>query len=182
MKNSYLRCGAIWLFASLGILPPTAGAQVVTTSPAIITADTKNIVITFHADWGNSGMAGLPASTAVYAHTGLITSQSATPDEWTFAPTWPDNSAKYKLKAEGSGTWTLDIPDIRQYYGVPAGVEIKNMVFVFRDAAGSDSQGKTINGGDISLTVFPSGFPAPDMRQYPDGDLQPGATPSSEFS
>ena len=182
MKNSYLRCGAIWLFASLGILPPTAGAQVVTTSPAIITADTKNIVITFHADWGNRGMAGLPASTAVYAHTGLITSQSATPDDWTFAPTWPDNSAKYKLKAEGSGTWTLDIPDIRQYYGVPAGVEIKNMVFVFRDAAGSDSQGKTINGGDISLTVFPSGFPAPDMRQYPDGDPQPGATPSSDGS
>lgn len=182
MKNSTLRCGALWLLASLATLSPTADAQVVTTKPAIITADTKNIVITFHADWGNRGMASAPASTAVYAHTGLITSQSTSPTDWTFDTTWPDNSAKYKLTPAGTSMWSLTIPDIREYYNVPSGVDIKNMVFVFRDAAGSDAQGKTINGGDIFLTVFPAGFPAPTAQAYPGGDPQPGAVASADGS
>ena len=70
---------------------------------------------------------------------------------------------------------------------VPAGVEIKNMVFVFRDAAGSDSQGKTINGGDgrggapgrISLTVFPSGGPPPARGPASRHPAPQGPPPSS---
>ena len=120
--------------------PP--GAQVVTTSPAIITADTKNIVITFHADWGNRGMAGLPASTAdtptpVSSHRNRLhptTGLSHQP-----GPTTPRNTnSRRKAPAHGPSTYQIS----GNTTGVPAGVEIKNMVFVFRDAAGSDSPGK----------------------------------------
>lgn len=57
-------------------LPLAASAQVVTTSPAIVQTDSKNIVITFHADQGNKGLMGATSSTKVYAHTGVITDKS----------------------------------------------------------------------------------------------------------
>ena len=183
MKNCSFRCAALCAAATLALWPSIVTAQVVTTNPAIITADTKNIEITFHTDWGNGGMANITSSTAVYAHTGLITNQSETPGEWTYAPTWPDNSAKYKLTYSAPHEWTLSIPDIRQYYGVTSSsVDIKQMVFVFRDAAGSNAQGKTINGGDISITVFPSGFPAPTAKAYPGGKPVQGVVASADGS
>ena len=42
-----------------------------TTSPNPLQEDSQNVVIYFHADQGNKGMINLPASTGVYAHTGV---------------------------------------------------------------------------------------------------------------
>lgn len=88
-------------------LPLAASAQVVTTSPAIVQTDSKNIVITFHADQGNKGLMGATSSTKVYAHTGVITDKSD--GQWAYAPTWLDNAAKYQLKYIAANTWTLSI-------------------------------------------------------------------------
>ncbi|MDE5826543.1 MAG: hypothetical protein K2H57_03095, partial [Duncaniella sp.] len=44
-----------------------ASAQSITTSPAIITENTKDSVITFHSAGGNRGRLDATASTGVYA-------------------------------------------------------------------------------------------------------------------
>lgn len=135
-----------------------ASAKIVTTSPAIVQTDSRNIVITYHADEGNKGLSGLNASTKVYAHTGVITNKSANLGDWRYASAWLDNSAKYEMTYVGSGTWSLTIPSIDSYYGISTSDEtVEKLMFVFRTATGSQ-EGKTENGGDISVPVYPAGF------------------------
>lgn len=150
MKKTLL--SLIW-----GMCAFAATAQVVTTTPAIVQTDSKNIVITYHADQGNKGLAGLAASSKVYAHTGVITSESSGPGDWKHAPVWLDNSAKYEMTYTDTNTWTLTIPDIESYYELNDGETVEKLMFVFRDATGS-REGKTASGGDISVNVYPSGF------------------------
>lgn len=141
----------------LGLWTLAATGQIVTTQPAIVQTDSKNIVITYHADKGNKGLAGLTASTKVYAHTGVITSESSGPGDWKHVPTWLDNSAKYEMTYAGPDTWTLTIPDITTYYGLTEGETVEKLMFVFRNATGS-MEGKTAQGGDIAVDVYPAGF------------------------
>lgn len=127
----------ILLSAAVGAWALPAGAQdVVDCSPRPLQQDSKNVVVTFHADRGNQGLKGLAASVPVYAHTGVITAGS---DEWSHAPAWLDNSPKYKLKYVAPDTYTLDIGTIAAYYGITdakepvrlynlQGYEIKNPV------------------------------------------------------
>lgn len=128
-------------------------AQIVTTSPKILQGDSKNIVITFHADQGNKGLAGLSSSDAVYAHTGVILKGSS---EWKYAPSWSTNLDKYKMAYAGENTWTLTIPEIDTFYGVKEGEVVEKLAFVFRNSTGS-KEGKTASGGDIFVNVYPSG-------------------------
>lgn len=135
-----------------------ASGQIVTTSPAIVQTDSRNIVITYHADEGNKGLAGLTSATKVYAHTGVITNKSANLGDWQYAPTWLDNSSKYEMTYAGPNTWTLTIPSIDSYYGITdAGETVEKLMFVFRTATGSQ-EGKTESGGDIAVPVYPAGF------------------------
>lgn len=133
-----------------------AGAQdVVDCSPRPLQQDSKDVVVTFHADRGNQGLKGLAASVPVYAHTGVITAGS---DEWSHAPAWLDNSPKYKLKYVAPNTYTLDIGTIAAYYGITdANEQVRRLAFVFRTADGS-REGKTAMGGDIFVDVLPEGF------------------------
>lgn len=177
MRNNYFKRALRYagLFAAL-TFSLCANSQVVTTVPEIITPETKNVVITFHADWGNRGMAGLSASTGVYAHTGVITDKSTSFSDWKYATTWNNDLPKYKMANAGTNLWTLTIPDIREFYGVPAGETIKALAFVFRTSKGTgQKEGKAINGGDIFLTLMPEGFPAAQAKDYPLGKPQLGA-------
>ena len=149
MKNLYLLLAA----ATIGTAATTA--QVVTTSPALVQTDSKNIVVTFHADRGNKGLMGLKSTDKIYAHTGVITSTSSS---WQYAPTWGDNSSKYELTWVADNTWTLTIPDIDEYYGITKpDVTVTKLAFVFRNA-NSSKEGKTETGGDIFVNVLPPGF------------------------
>ena len=128
----------------------SANAQVVTSDPAIPT-DSKPVTITFYADRGTGGLAGFDGD--VYAHTGVITNESSGGSDWKYAPTWGDNSAKYKLTRTATDVYTLEIsPDIRQYYGVSEGEVIKQMAFVFRSADNS-LEGKDTGNKDIFVDV-----------------------------
>ncbi len=131
----------------------SANAQVVTTSPAIIQEDSRDIVITFHADQGNKGLAGLTEKDAVYAHAGVILQGS---DEWKYAPSWSSNLDKYKMKYVSKDTWSLTIPEINTFYGVKEGEKVAKLAFVFRNPTGT-KEGKTESGGDIFVNVYPSG-------------------------
>lgn len=134
-------------------------AQVVTTSPSMIQEDSENVVIYFHADQGSGGLKGLPQSTPVYAHTGVLTDKSGSESDWRYAPEWCDNSEKYLLKYESPNLYSLTIGNPRTYYGVPANEEIQKLAFVFRNANGS-KDGKTSQGGDIFVEVHASGLQA----------------------
>lgn len=52
MKNFLRLAAELLLVALLGRVD--VSAQVVTTQPEVITQDTKNVVITFHADWATA--------------------------------------------------------------------------------------------------------------------------------
>lgn len=136
----------------------TAFSQVVTTSPAIVQTNSKNVVITFHADRGTKGLAGLSPSVPVYAHTGVITSTSKSDSDWQYAPVWGDNTSKYEMKYVAADTYTLTIPSINEFYGITsADVTVKKLAFVFRNSDGS-REGKGENGGDIFVDVLPTGL------------------------
>jgi hypothetical protein len=70
-------------------------AQVVTTEPEFPT-DGEPVTIYFDASQGTGALEGHNGD--IYAHTGLITSESVDNSDWQYAPTWGDNSDKYKLE------------------------------------------------------------------------------------
>lgn len=155
-------------------------AQSITTSPAILTEDSKDVVITFHTDGGNRGLSGATSSTDIYAHTGVITNLSD--GQWKNAPSWGDNSEKYHLTYTAPFTWELRIPDLRAYYGITASDEkIERLAFVFRNAD-SSAEGKTGNGGDIFVQIFPAGFPSSKAAEYPGVIPRMGAETNADGS
>jgi len=130
----------------------------VTSTPSPLTADSENVIIYFHADEGNKGLANLPESTAVYAHTGVITDKSTSDTDWQYAPTWLTNTSKYKLNYVSKNLYSLTIGNMRNYYGITdPTVVIKKLAFVFRTADGS-KEGKAVGDKDIFLGVLPKGF------------------------
>lgn len=133
---------------------PVLHAQV-TTVPAVVT-ESGAVDIIFDASQGNKGLMGYTGD--VYAHTGVITNLSTSGSDWKYAPAWGDNSAKYKLTSLGSDKWKLTIsPDVRSWYGVPAGEQISKLAFVFR-SADKTKEGKAAGGADIFVTLNESVF------------------------
>lgn len=155
MKNILLTA-AVAVFACLGV-----SAQIITTDPPILTQSSKNITITYHADdqASDNALAGLPRSTDVYAHVGLITDKSTGNSDWKYAPNWGDNSPKYKLTYVRESTYQLSISDFKSYFSTnaAAGEKIKKIAFVFRTGDNS-KEGKTADGGDIYVDVFEDGY------------------------
>ena len=148
-------------FTALFLLAIGAVAQLsaqVTTVPTPVQENTQNLTIYFHADQGNKGLANLPASTQIYAHTGVLTGKSNSDSDWKYAPTWGDNSEKYLLTYVEPNLYSLYIGDIRTYYGITDPTEtIRKLAFVFRTADKS-KEGKTSTGGDIFVDVLEGGF------------------------
>lgn len=141
-------------------------AQVVTTNPTFPT-EGKVIEVIFDASLSSGGLATY-TGTDIYAHTGVITDKSTNNSDWKYAPVWKDNSEKYKLTSLGNKKWKLSLsPDIRSYYGVPAGEKILKMAFVFRNGTAT-AEGKD-NGKDIMIDVFEDElavkFLSPDKSQ-----------------
>lgn len=133
-------------------------AQIVTTEPSPLQEDSKNVVVYFHADQGNKGLAGLGSTAQVYAHTGAcVVNASGKLENWKYAPSWGDNADKYKLSYEGPNLWKLTIGDIRSYYGVAADETVKQLAFVFR-TGDCKREGKTESNGDIFVDVVDGGF------------------------
>ncbi len=143
------------LLACLLLCGIVAKAELVYSDPAILQQSSNNVAIFFNAAEGTGGLKGETA--AVYAHTGVITSESASDSDWKYAPTWGDNADKYKLTKVGTDLWRLDIGNINSFYGIPSGETVKKLCFVFRNADGS-KEGKAAGGSDIFVDVHPDGL------------------------
>jgi len=151
MKKLY----AVLILLLLTFSSQLAWSQVVTTSPAFPTENSE-VTITFDASQGNQGLMDFTGD--VYAHTGVITDKSTSGSDWKYAPTWGDNSEKYKLTSLGNNKWELTLsPSIREYYAVPDGEEIQKLAFVFRSADNS-KEGKDTGDKDIFVDVSKEGL------------------------
>lgn len=159
------------LFVAMLILAGLPGlAQIITTTPELLQESSKNVVLRFHADspLGNGGMKNLPASTAVYAHIGVITNKSKNTSDWKYTLTqWPAadgsnsqtvNTPKNRFNYVSANTYDLTIGDLRTYFGITDPTEkIEKIALVVRGANGSP-EGKTASGGDIFVDVLEDGF------------------------
>jgi len=134
-------------------------AQLITSTPAFITQDGGAIEIIFDATYGTGGLKDYSGD--VYAHAGVITTDSKDGSDWKHAPAWGDNAAKYKLVSQGNNKWKLAIPtSMTSYFGLLTGEKVTKLVFVFRSGVavnGSYLEGKDVGGTDIFVNVFQSG-------------------------
>ena len=151
--NSYIAL----MFMAFACIFGARAADVVTSDPSPLQESSKNVVIYFHADLGNKGLQGTSASEGVYAHTGVITNLSTNNSDWKHAPSWGDNTAKYKLEYVSADLWKLNIGDIRTYYGVAENEKVQKLAFVFRNANCS-KEGKDTGNADIFVDVEEEGY------------------------
>ena len=144
-------------------------AQIIWTEPAFPTQDD---VVTLYYDVaeGNAALVDeeppCPPCPFIYAHTGVITSESTSPADWQYVHNpWPNgsnnsaaNNGNILLPVEGTvHSFDFDGLTLAEYYGVPEGVVIEQLAFVFRNANGS-VVGKTADEGDIFYTVSDGSF------------------------
>jgi glycosidase len=141
----------------------TVMSQVLVSDPSL-PFDTQPVTILFNAEEGNGGLKDYTGD--VYAHTGVLTTSSTASNDWKYVKTdWGENSPDTKLTPVPGedDLYELKIsPNIREYYGVPDGVTITHMAFVFRSAepySGSNYyEGKDTGGKDIFIEVFEEGL------------------------
>jgi 1,4-alpha-glucan branching enzyme len=150
MKKIILPFLLVFLFLSL------QAQQLITVSPEFATVNDNNVIVTFDASQGNAGLIG---TSSIYAHTGVITSLSTSNTDWKYViATWTTNLPKALLTRIGSSnSYTLNIGNIRTFYGVPANETILKLAFVFRNADGSKT-GKTTANGDIFVDINQGSF------------------------
>ncbi len=120
-----------------------AVAQMFTASPSPLQESSKDVVITFHADQsGVSGLKNLSSSTALYAHIGVFTNGETV---WKYVKTdWPTsatdtkaNTSANKFTYTAADTYTLNIGDIRTYFGITdASEKVTNICIIARTADG----------------------------------------------
>ncbi|MGM0551368.1 MAG: alpha-amylase family glycosyl hydrolase [Bacteroidota bacterium] len=138
------------------LIGQTVRAQVITVEPEFPTR-TQSIMVTFYAKNGNAALEGFTGD--VYAHTGLLTSESTSPDNWRYVKAaWEENSEATKMTRIAEDTFQLEItPSISEYYGVPKAEEIQKLAFVFRSADRS-IVARADDGGDIFYDVYQEGL------------------------
>jgi 1,4-alpha-glucan branching enzyme len=128
--------------------------QVITAEPVTPTAD-DSVTIYYDASQGNKGLMNFAGN--VYAHTGLITDESSSGSDWQHAPTWGDNSSKYKLQRVSANLYKFRIaPSIRSFYGAASSEKILKLAFVFR-SEDKTKEGKDVGNTDIFYDVYEQG-------------------------
>ncbi len=111
-------------------------AQVIETDPVYPTIN-DSVEVVFHVNRCDCNLSGYTGD--IYAHTGVITSESADLNDWRYViAEWTENLAKAKLEKEDDTTYILHIvPDIDSFYELPDDVIVKQLAFVFRNSDGS---------------------------------------------
>ena len=158
----------IILWFGLLLFPITGKTQIIYTEPALPLADGP-VSIFFDATKGTAGLEDYTGD--LYAHTGVLTSQSTGTKDWKFVKTaWGENTPETRLTRVTENLYSLEIsPSIRDYYGIPGEEEITHLAFVFRNPDGS-LEGKEEGGCDIFAKVFPEGLQVSII--YPDKNIK----------
>ena len=144
-------------------------AQIIWTEPAFPTQDDV-VTLYYDVSQGNAALLNeeppCPPCPFVFAHTGVITSESDSPSDWQFVHNpWPSGNNLSQANAGNvlvpvSGTvhsFDFEGMTLAEYYGVPDGVVIEELAFVFRNATGT-VVGKTGDESDIFYSVSDGSF------------------------
>jgi len=139
----------------------TCGSDValISTQPPFPLAD-QSVIITFNAMLGNAGLAGYEDD--VYAHIGVITSESTSNTDWKYVLTeWGENTPETKFTNIGEDLYELSISNIREYFGVPADEDILYIAMVVRSQDPIDPEepdnfyvARNADGTDILIEVY----------------------------
>ena len=137
---------SFFYLAGLILLGNILSGQIVTTDPAIPTADAA-VTLTFNA--GGTGLEGYTGD--VYAHTGVTVNGNA----WqNVIGSWGNNTTQPQLTNIGTDLYEMIIePTIRDYYNVSATGVISQICLVFRSADGSQQ-----TSPDIFIEVYELGL------------------------
>ena len=119
--------------------------------------ENQPVTIYFNAAFGNGGLFDYEGE--VYAHTGVITNLSVNSSDWKYVKTeWGENTPETLLTRLDDNLYSLTIPNIRDYYGVPMAEQIRKLAFVFRGAEeepeGYYREHKNADGSDIFVEVY----------------------------
>ncbi len=130
-------------------------AQVVYTIPAFPTVD-EPITIIFNATLGNGALTDVPPP--IYAHTGVITTESASPTDWkNVQGIWGTADPEVLMTEIADNLYQLSITSINDYYGLTADDTVLQMAFVFRNESGT-IVGRDTDGSDIYVDVYEPGL------------------------
>ena len=123
--------------------------------------ENASVVIYFDATLGNGALAGYEGD--VYAHTGVITTESTEPNQWLhIVSEWGENLPKTKFTRIGQDFYKLEISNIREYYDLTDPQEhILQMAMVIRSGEPISSSNpdefivaREEDGGDFFLPVY----------------------------
>ena len=148
----------------LSAMPLGLWAQVVSWLPLFPTTD-GSVSILFDARQGSAGLVG---KSPVFIHIGVVTS-GPTGTTWTrTVDNWGTFDARTLMTSLGNNQWLYNIPNVRSFFGIPAGTNGYRLAMVFRDSTGNFT-GKTATGGDIFIPLFQNTnlalqFLTPDTR------------------
>ncbi|MCK9640103.1 MAG: alpha-amylase family glycosyl hydrolase [Prolixibacteraceae bacterium] len=142
------------MFTKIGV------SQIIVSAPALPN-DAQSVTITFDATKGTAGLKDYSGD--VYAHIGVITDKSTSTGDWKYVVAgWGVNVDKAKMTRVTANSYQITLtPDIRQYFGVPAGEIIQKIALVFRSGVtvnGNYLEGKDTGGKDIFLDVYGTGL------------------------
>ena len=121
----------------------------VTADPRLVGTD-DTVTIYFNAQAGNAGLAGFTGN--IYAHTGVITQNSAHPGDWKHVKAgWGSTDTSILMTPLGNDMYSIRF-HIRSYYNIPVSDTVYQLAFVFRNANGSIS-GRSSSNGDIFYAI-----------------------------
>ncbi len=143
LKFTLMLFWAICIFSSVQ-------AQVVYTEPFFPEVD-DDVTVYFNADEGNGALVDFVGD--IYAHTGVITSESTSPSDWKYVVSdWGTTDPNVLMTQVSGNLYQIEF-NIQDYYGIPMSEEALQMAFVFRDAAGN-TVGRAADGSDIFAPIY----------------------------
>ena len=151
------------------IIPFFLAAQVVWTEPPFPSASDQ-VTLYYDATQGNGELEGV---IPVYIHTGLITSNSASPTDWQYVNMpWASTAPEWVMDFEGTNLWSYDFggQTLGEFFGLPAGVTAEQLAMVFRNGSGS-LVGRDTDGSDIFLPLNDGSFSAVFLQPQTDNAL-----------
>lgn len=147
MKPGILQYVFLFMFLA------SCSAPLIEFDPENIT-DTSDITITCNAETGNKGLKDFKGN--VYVHLGLITDSSSHHNEWRYVKfNWGSTEEAAEAKREGDNSWSYQIKNLRQFFGVPANEKIFRMGILFRQGNCIDTNCLVLRNADKSDIYIP---------------------------
>lgn len=130
-------------------------SQILSSTPAFPTQNDE-ITILYNATSGNAALTGV---IPVYAHTGIITNNSANNNDWQHVQgNWGTADPNVVMTPLGNNLHRIIITP-QDFYGLGVGETATRLMFVFRNQNGS-TVGRNADASDIYLNLYPEGFNA----------------------